>query len=86
MSRWLLIAALAFPVACGGEEPAEDPAPEEPVQEEPIEEEPVAEAEPTEEEIPIPEDFEDEAAAEITADNFASVLDELEAEINADEP
>ena len=82
MARWMLIAALSFPLGCGGEEPTEEPV-EEPV-EQPVEE--VAEVEPTEAEIPIAEDFEDEAAEEITAENFASVLDELEAELDADNP
>lgn len=76
--------------ACGGEEPAEEPteeptteepAVEEPATEEPEVEEPVAEAEPSAEELPIAEDFEEEVAEAITAENYDDVLTQIEAEL-----
>lgn len=41
---------------------------------------------PTAAELPIAEDFDDESAEQINADNFRTELDRLEAEINADSP
>jgi len=80
MTRWMLILSLVVPFyACGGEEESPEPEPIEEVEQETPEE--VAEVDPTEDEIPIAEDFEDEAESEITAENYASVLDELEAEV-----
>jgi len=40
-------------------------------------------AEPTAEEIPVAEDFEQEAEAEVTADNYMAELDRIEQELDA---
>ena len=87
MQMALMLSLLGFGFACGaGEEPAEEPVVEEPVVEEPVVEEPVveepvAEAEPSAEELPIAEDFEEEVAEAITAENYDDVLAEIEAEL-----
>jgi hypothetical protein len=44
----------------------------------------VTEVAPTPDELPIEQDFEDEATAQITPDNFRSELARLEAEIAND--
>ncbi len=40
---------------------------------------------PTAEDLPMPEDFDDEMAAEITDENYANALSELEAELDAED-
>lgn len=69
--------------ACGDDEPT---APATTTQETtpPAETAEVEEVEPSEEELPIPEDFADQAEQEVTRDNYASELDRLEQEINGE--
>jgi hypothetical protein len=67
--------------ACGKKE-APPPAPA-PAQTAPAEE-PVA-AEPTQEDLPVTADFEEEAQQAIRADNYQAELDALEKEISADD-
>ncbi len=84
----LMMLALALPTfaaGCGGEEEATpdfvDPVEPEAPEEEPMEEE----VELTAEDIPIAADFEEAAEAEITEENYASVLDQIEAELGPEE-
>jgi hypothetical protein len=42
------------------------------------------EQEPTPEELPVPEDFEPEAAQQVTAENYRAELDALERELEAE--
>jgi hypothetical protein len=70
---------------CGDSPPPPEVEPEP----ESLPEEPVAEAtpdvlEPTPDEIPIPEDFEEEAAKDISVSDLRAQLDALEQEISSD--
>lgn len=84
MRRIWCIVALSLISACADKPPAPEPvappAPP-PVVAPPVE---VTEVAPTPDELPIEQDFEDEAAAQITPDNFRAELDRLEAEIAND--
>jgi len=91
IANTLIVGGLIAGTWCvaGCDDTAEEPAVEETtvdpaVEEGPAEDDVVAEAEPTEEELPIPEDFADEAEESISDENYAAQLDELEAEIEAD--
>jgi len=78
---WMLLASMLFAGACGSSEEEAAPAAEpQEVATEPA----VAEGDPSDEELPVPEDFEAEAEAEINAENFAEELDSLAAEIESD--
>lgn len=68
----------------GGSEapPAAEPEPAPEMEAEAPEEETEAPP-PTAEEVPIPADFADEAARDITGDNYGEALDALEEEIGA---
>jgi len=46
---------------------------------------PTSGAEPTAEELPVPEDFEEEVEAEIDAQNYLQALDTLDRELEGDE-
>ncbi len=88
MQMCLMMFARALPTfaaGCGGEEEAGpdfvDPVEPEAPDEEPMEEE----VELTEEDIPIVADFEEAAEAEINEENYASVLDQIEAELGPEE-
>jgi hypothetical protein len=80
----VLLASLCFAFACSDEpkpaieaEPPHTPAPKPP--------KPVADTiDPTPEQVPIPEDFEEEAAQEVSDKNLSAQLDALEQEITAD--
>jgi hypothetical protein len=82
----LLLASLCFGVACSDEpkpaveaEPPHAPAPKPP--------KPAGDIiDPTPEQVPIPEDFEEEATKEVTDKNLSAQLDALEQEITADSP
>ncbi|MGD8859752.1 MAG: hypothetical protein PVI30_07060 [Myxococcales bacterium] len=99
MKKIMIIAAAllgaAFMSACSGDKPEPQPEPppvespeEAPAEEAPAEPEEQAEvAEPTAEQVPVPEDFEAAAESEITLDNYKAELDALEAELaKADAP
>jgi hypothetical protein len=79
----LLVPALFLAVACAKQEP---PPPAEPAPEPPPAATTAAPAPaPTaERDLPTEEDFEEEAAKEVTAANLDSQLDALEKEINAE--
>lgn len=77
----------ALGLACSSEKEPEPPAPPITYQEAPKPALPTnSERPPTASELPIAEDFDDESAEQINADNFPAELDRLEAEINADSP
>lgn len=82
----VLLASLCFGGACSDEpkpaveaEPPHAPAPKPP---KPV----VDSVDPTPEQVPIPEDFEEEAAKEVSDKNLSAQLDALEQEITADSP
>ena len=81
----LAFACALFTVACSGEErPPAEPAPVAPdapapaAEPAPAPEPAAAELEPTPEEVPVREDFEDEVATEVTLANYRAELDRLE--------
>ena len=85
MKHWILAGALMAPlVACDEPEPVveeEVAVPEVAIAEpEVVEDEVVEDEEPTAEDLPIADDFEEGAAEEITEENYTSVLDDLEEE------
>ncbi len=90
MTRFAMFFAALFALslgACGEETPEVEEhilVPADVDHDEPSEEAP-AEEEISAEDVPIPEDFEDEVAAEITADNLEDAIRALESEIAADE-
>ena len=87
------IALLGLALACSGEpRPAAEPAPEPAAAPEvaPAPAEPTAaaepnpaELEPTPEELPVLEDFEEEVAQQVTLANYRKELDELEKELDS---
>lgn len=82
----IAVIALVALLACGKEEaPAPEPVPEPGV---PAAPEPVAPAPaddlPTAQAFPVPEDFENEAATEITEASYRAQLDTIEKEVAAD--
>jgi hypothetical protein len=83
----ITLAALIALLGCGEQErPKAEPAPLPPPALPAPEPEPAApriELEPNADELPVPEDFEPEAEAEITAANYREELDKLEREIAA---
>jgi len=81
---WLLQTCMIG--ACGDDPPPPlvEPEPER-VPEAPVVTAAPEAPEPTAEEIPIPEDFEEEAARDITANDLRAQLDTLEQEISAPE-
>ena len=84
---WLVAVGWLVSASVGCDEPAPEAEPEqEQVAPEP-EPEPVAEVEevePSEQDLPIAEDFADEVEAAITADNYVAQLDETTAELEAE--
>jgi len=81
----LLVILSAAAVGCAGEPVADEPAPEPAAEAVPIADPPVLDEEPSAEELPVAEDFEEEVATAITSDNYGSELDALEKEIGADQ-
>ncbi|GAB5542015.1 MAG: hypothetical protein SangKO_017750 [Sandaracinaceae bacterium] len=80
MNRLIIATALGLSLAaCGAEESA--PEPTEPPTEAVAETEEEPEAAPTAEEMPLPEDFAEEAEQEITAENLEAELAALESEL-----
>jgi hypothetical protein len=81
----ILAVSLLALAACNKSEPAPESAPSAAVESPMPSAEPVASAEAPEVDdlgdIPTPEDFEEEAIEDITADNMEKELDRLEAEI-----
>lgn len=85
-SATLVIALVAF-LACGKQEqPLPEPAPlsAAPAQPEPVPAPAPADELPSADVLPVPEDFEDEAATEITEASYHAQLDALEKEVEAD--
>ena len=81
----LLLVSSCFIAACGACSGDPKPAVEaEPPHEPPSKAAKTAIADPTPDEVPIPEDFEEEAAREVSEENLAAQLDALEQEIAAD--
>jgi hypothetical protein len=82
----------AAAIGCKKEEPAAteqrvEAAPAEPTMTEPAEAPPseaAAENEPSAEEVPVAEDFTEEAETRIAAENYQAELDRIEREIEAD--
>ena len=90
----IMLTLSLFAVGCGGEqnEPGgtdETDTVDEPIVDENTEADEQADeqaaAEPTAEEFPLPEDFEEEAATRITPNNLEQELAALEAELDAEE-
>ena len=89
MSRCLWVAVLPglLFAACSNEpRPKAEPAPEEaPAPAPAAPAAPVAERlDPTPDELPIAEDFQEEAAQQVTEDNFKAQLDTIETEMDAE--
>lgn len=76
-------------LGCAGEAPAPAPEPALPITPTPptpmLPPRPPAPEMPSAQALPIADDFEEEAASEITAETYLVELDELEKEVSADE-
>jgi hypothetical protein len=76
---------IACALGCGGpKKPEPEPEPEPEVSRSPMEHPEPDEVEPSSAELPVAEDFEQEAEEEITAETLRAQLDALEKEIGAD--
>lgn len=80
---WMPFAMFAVLAACSSE--AAPPAPPITYQAAPTPAREEVEEEPTVSNVPVTEDFQDEAEAEINAETFRSELDRLEADIKNDQ-
>jgi hypothetical protein len=81
----LAYAGVLLACACSQEpRPKAEPAPEAPAPAAPAPSAAAEAKEPTPDEVPVAEDFEAEAAQQITDDNFKAELDALEKEMNAE--
>jgi hypothetical protein len=83
LSISVLTATLMLAACKSDEAPAAEPAAEPPPAAPAAAPEPAAEPEPdpTAEQVPVPDDFEDEALEEVTPDTLRAELDALEKEI-----
>lgn len=85
---WFVVSCALTALACSSEpRPVSEPAPAAPefTVAPPVDptaaQAPGAEIEPTKEQLPVREDFDEEAEQEITAENFRAELDRLEREL-----